>query len=274
MAKRMRGDQGIVRTVSAPMSQKKTYPRFAKSKVKSKIPLQLKSFIRKTIENTREQKVIVAAAVVNVNVAVANTPVGVNLVPRISQGTAVNQRIGNEIKCSSVYIRGSINVLPYNATTNPVSAPIAVKIWICRYKSVNTQSLLQTNIDTAFFENNAGSTSFSGNLTDMVLYPNLDAWEVLQSKQFKVGVGSNTTTTFPVGNVQAFDNSSFMVPFYFNVTRHLTGSIQYQDNSSDVSTNKNLFFVIQPVYAFTTSPSTAHIPIALNYAYRAEYTDA
>lgn len=255
------------------MSQKRL-PRYAKSKIKSKIPLQLKSYIRKSIESTREKKVVVAAAVQNVNVAIANTPVGVNLVPRISQGTAQNQRIGNEIKCSSVYIRGTVNVLPFNNLTNPASSPIAVKIWICRYKTVNTNSLLQTNIDTAFFENNAGSTTFSGNLIDMSLYPNLDAWEVLQTKQFKVGVGSNTTTSFPIGNVQAFDDSSFMVPFYFNVTRHLTGTIQYQDNSSDVATNKNLFFVIQPVYAFTTSPSTAHIPITLSYAYRALYTDA
>lgn len=271
MSKRSSEGLMISRSVSAPMSMKRP-KQFAKGKIRSKIPKGLKSYINKTVQSLAEKKLNVAAAIITLTTAITTTPVGLNLVPRVDQGAAQNQRIGNDIRVKTAVIRGNITCNPYNATKNPVVGPIIVKLWLCRYKSANTSSLLQTNIDTSFFETGSGAQGFTGNITDLTLFPNNDSWEILESKEYKLGAGS-VSATFTAATY-AFDNSPVTAHFQMDVAKYLRGVTSYLDNSSTVATNKNLFLVFQPVYAWPYAATAASELAQCSYAYRCEYTDS
>lgn len=201
------------------------------------------------------------------------TPSYLNLVPRIEQGSQQNQRTGNDVKIVSGLIRGHISTRTRDATTNPLGGPILVKIWLCRYKTANTSSLLNTNADTAFFEGGTGGAiGFSGTIQDMSNFPNVDSWDMLQTKEYKIGTASQSNS-MPASTV-FFDNSPACIAFEFDLTKYLKGTTQYLDNTSSVSTNKNLFLVFQATYAFTGSTTEAYELADCTYTMRHQYIDA
>lgn len=267
-----RSADGIVRTVSAPMMSSMKRPRQSyKGKIKTKIPKGLKTYVAKTIRNMSEKKEVVAAgSAVLDTCTVGLAPSTLNLVPRIEQGSQQNQRTGNDVRVVGGTVRGHICLRPQNATTNPVGAPILVKMWLCRYKSANTSSILQTNADTAFFEGATGGvTGFAGTLLDLSLFPNESSWEVLETKEAKLGVGFTSA-----GGVSSYyDNSPSTVPFAFSIGKYLGGVTQYLDNSSSVSTNKNLFLVFQAVAAFPYTGTTAWEIAEITYGIKHQYID-
>ena len=278
MSKRSRSDIGsIVRTVSAgpAFGSKGRAKRYGKmKKIKSNIPKGMKSFVARTLQSLAEKKTVVSQSSFSIeSTQVGQTPSFLNCVPRIAQGSAQNQRTGNDIRVTSGIIRGHISLNGFNATTNPAVAPVLVKMWLCRYKQVNTVSLLQTNADVSFFEALSGNTTgFSGDIGDMDKYPNQDSWEWLETKEVKVGVGS-TSNQAPTANTVFFDNSSAVAPFEFNLGRHLRGATTYIDNDSTIPTNKNLFVVFQAVYAFPYSTTDATGLANCSYVIKHEYTD-
>jgi len=272
-----RSSEGIVRTVSAPpmMESAKRPRRTYKSKIKTKIPAGLRSYVKQTVMNMAEAKQIVAGGIVSIDSCqTGQTPTGLNLVPLLSQGTQQNQRVGNDIKIISGVVRGHLSIKARDATKNPAGAPILVKMWLCRYKSANSNSLLQTNIDTRFFEGGSGGAiGFGGTISDMSLFPNVDSWQWLQTKEYKIGVGSNSSA-MPEGNVTYFDNSPATVAFEFDFGKYLRGTTQYLDNTLTVATNKNLFLVFQAVYAFPFATTEASELCDLTYATKVQYIDA
>lgn len=232
----------------------------------------LTALIKKTVESLSERKFILSS---DINLSISQTagsaPTTVNLCPRLAQGTSQNQRVGNEVRIASAIMRGHVGILPYNATTNPIGAPALVKIWICRYKSANTNSILQTNADSAFFDNGATSIGFQATIGDMTYFPNMESWEILETKSFKLGAAS-TSVPFPTGTNLMFDNSPSIVPFSFDYAKHLKGPLRYEDNTTTVCTNKNLFFIVEAVYS--QGNATSGLTIAeLAYNSRVEYYD-
>jgi len=64
-------------------------------------------------------------------------PFFINLTPNPTQGTTAQQRIGNSVRVVKATVNGFVNVLPYNAITNVMPAPVMVRMWLCRRKQVN-----------------------------------------------------------------------------------------------------------------------------------------
>lgn len=264
----------ITRTVSAPMqsSSMRRPKQFGKGRFRAKMP-GLRALVSKTIRSLAEKKKVTSNGIAGIDSAVGAAPSTLSLVPRIEQGVAQNERTGNDVRVTKGIVRGHINIETFNATTNPACSPVLVKMWLCRYKTQNTASILQTNADTAFFEGTAGgSIGFGGTIADMGLFPNTDSWTVYETKEFKIGVGS-TSSTFPVAAAAYFDNSPACVAFEFDCTKYLQGTTQYLDNDSSVSTNKNLFLVFQAVYAFPYATSEASALAQLTYSIQHEYID-
>lgn len=263
-----RSAEGMIKTMQSQQRAK----QWKKTKTKGKFPKGLKTLISQTVRSLSEEKIVIATGS-NVALPCASlaTPNHLNLCPQISQGSSHNTRTGNEVRVTSCTVRGHVTILPYNATTNTLGAPALVKIWICRYKNANVASMASTNADTAFFDTGASTTGMGTTILDMSLYPNPDSWDVLETKTFKVGIASQSAT-FPVGINAYYDNSPCVVPFRFDVGKYLKGPLMYQD-TSNTCTNKNLFFVIEAVYAqgnITNGLSIAE----LSYAYQCKYTDA
>jgi len=199
--------------------------------------------------------------------ASSSTPSFKNLIPPVAQGTGHSQRIGNEIRVKSGFIRGHVNIKPYDATLNNLPLPCYVKMWVLSCKTQNTTDLASTDIASSFFDVVNSDVGFQGSMLDIDFTVNKDTWTVYASKIVKIGSGYNLTG--PVTNLSYFDNSSMSVPFYFNIGKHMK-TIKYADGT--VPTNKNMFIIFQAVTA-TGSPSANQIMAEYHYSTRVEYED-
>lgn len=200
----------------------------------------------------------------------AGVPIYRNLVPTLSQGTGHSARVGNEINVKSGVIRGHVNVLPYNVTSNNLPAPFYVKMWLVSAKQINTTSLSSTSIALDFFDVVNSSVGLQANMLDLDLTINKDAWTCYGQKIIKIGGGYNSSTG-PYNPGNYFDNSPMSAPFSFNFGKHLK-KIKYSD-SVIYPENRNMFIIFQCVSA-NGADTTSQIPAEFHYTTRVEYEDA
>jgi len=197
------------------------------------------------------------------------TPTFLNLSPTLSNGTGTMSRIGNEVRVKSGYVRGHVNILPYNATSNNLPVPCYVKMWLCSSKQVNSQNLSSTNIATNFFEIGAGSAGFQGTMLDIDFSPNKDIWVIHSTKTCKIGAGY-TGNGAVVATGGYFDNSPMSMAFQFNFGKKL-GLLKYDETVTN-ATNRNLFLVFQAVTASGAS-SSSQLMAEYHFTTRVEYED-
>ena len=239
---------------------------------KPKVSAPIRRYVRSAIHRQIENKKWVDYSLNNtITTASASFPSYTNLMPVIAQGTGQMGRIGNKINVRRAMVKGFVNLLPYNATTNPKVGPLMVKIWVCTSKKYHTHLITSTAIDSNFFETGNGSYGFSGSLLDNMFKNNDSEWKIHATKQFELGAsswGGVSSTYNPISN----DNSRFIQPFYFNLTKALKKNLLYNDNTSSYCTNQSLFLVFQAVYADGTS--TAVQAAEFHHTVEVEYEDA
>lgn len=261
-----------MKNASSRKSSKKPFRRSKRSISKFSRPSKvLTKQVKQIISRETENKVWFNYGVNNmIPNTITGTPVYQNLIPLLSQGVGKSQRIANEINVKSGYIKGYVNLLPYDATTNNLPIPAYVKIWIISCKQQNTTSLGATNIGTNFFDIVNGTVGMQGNMLDMDFSVNRDGWTVYASKTIKLGVGA-ITSVGPVGTNGYYEGtSSFSVPFNFNIGKHLK-KVKYDDSASS-PTNKNMFIIFQTVPANGAS-GASQIMAEYHYSTRIEYED-
>jgi len=231
----------------------------------------VKTYVKRAIDQNVENKLWIRyASNETIRTAGATDPEFINLVPYPSQGTTQYTRIGNKIKVKKAFIKGFVNLKPYSSLTNPLVGPLYVKMWLCRYKSLNTSDIALTSCSTDFFEALSGSTGFQGNMLDMSLTNNKDNWIVYKTKTFELGTTS-VSTFLNTNSGNWNDNSRMTKPFYFSYGKHLRKQLQFEA-SGNPPTNTNLFLISQAVYADGTA--TAVEAAEYHYTLRVEYEDA
>ena len=245
--------------------------RTRKNRSTKKVSKAVKSFVKKAIHRSQENKVFIRYGANNtITTASGGNPTYLNLVPTPTQGVAQNQRIGNSIKVVKAYIRGHVNLLPYNASTNPYVGPVYVKMWVCSNKQYNTATISGTSIATDFFELGSGSAGFQGNMLDLDFTANKDNWIIHKTKTFELG--TTAVAGFASANSSAWnDNSRFTRPFYFSLGSKMRKKLNFVDTATD-PTNINMFLVFQAVYA--DGSSSAVNSAEFHYTSRYEYEDA
>lgn len=249
---------------------RKTTMRSRKGKSVSKaVKMYVKKALGRNMENKVWEKFGNSIPIVS---TVTSTPTYLgNLLPQPAQDTTQIGRIGNEIKIRKGYVRGYVNLLPYNALTNPLSTPVMVKLWLVSCKYMNTATLSSTNIGSDFFETGSGSAGLQGTLVDTVLSVNKDNWTVHKTKQFELGV-TYASGAGPASTGGWYDNSKMIMPFYFSFGNKFKAALKYNDAATNVPTNRNLFLVFQAVYA--NGSSSGIQTCQYTYNTRVEYEDA
>jgi len=206
----------------------------------------------------------------SISCTVSATPTNKNLMPVVSQGTGHSQRVGNEIRVKSGYIRGHVNLLPYDATLNNLPVPAYCKIWILSCREKNGSSLASTSIGNDFFDIVNSSIGMQGTMLDIDLTVNKDAWIIHGTKTLKLGVGA-ITSTGPIGTNGYYEgSSSFSTPFSFNIGKYMK-TLKYDDTDATV-VNKNMFIAFQVVPANGASGAN-QIMAEFHYCTRVEYED-
>jgi len=248
MPKRTYSQQSVGRSQSSQSSDK---PYFKKATVRKPVSSEAKirSIARNELLRTAEKKhYTLYAANQTITSASATFPSSAYITPQLSQGTQDAQRIGNKVKCVGGSVCGFVNLIPYNAVTNPQPPPVWVKIFLCSYKRQQTNSITNTDADSAFFRVNNANLAFQGNMLDMCLPVNDDSWMVHDTRSFKIGAtAANTAGSSPISSGTWTDNSDMSQKFQFDL-KGILGSLSYND-ATVVPTNKNLWLIFQTVNA-------------------------
>jgi len=198
-----------------------------------------------------------------------STPTNKNLLPQLSQGVGKSGRVGNAVTVKSGYVRGHVNILPFENTTNNFPVPCYVKIWILSQKIVNTNNLAATTIGSNLFDTVNASVGLQGNMLDIDFSLNKDAWVSHGTKTLRLGSGYPSGTG-PVGSAGYFDNSPMSMPFYFNFGKYIK-TLKY-DDATAVPTNRNMWIAFQVVPA-NGATATGQIMAEFHYTTRVEYED-
>lgn len=201
--------------------------------------------IKRVIHNVAENKIQNDYAVNRTIVTATGTsPTYLNLTISPSQGVTSQQRTGNQIRVVKAAVKGFVNVLPYNALTNPLPTSIYVKMWLCRRKNFQANNLPNTTDFNNFFQAGSTSLGFQGNMLDMTLRNNLEYWTILGSKTVQLTNFFCNGTTGVTSLGQSGPNS---VPFSFDIAKHL-GMCRFNDTTT-FPQNKELYLVFQSVNA-------------------------
>lgn len=242
-----------------PKSSKKTARKAPRRKYarrvykKPSFAVRVKRVMHRLAENKIQSIPFANNSLINAGSSV--NPYYISLMPTPVQGTSVQERIGNNIEVVKSTIRGFVNLLPYNASTNDLSSPIKVKMWLCSRKRTNraiTSAPIATDWQN-FFQSGSTSLGFQSSILDMLLYNNKDWWNIYSTRTFELSpnlLGQTfTTTTFtqsPTGRMS--------MPFSFDLTKYL-GKLKYNDTGT-YPTNKELYLVFQTVRADGTVQTT------------------
>lgn len=229
--------------------------------------------VKKVIHRQAENKVWIAyQANNNITTASSSTFTNISLMPTMSQGTGHSNRVGDEVTVVKAKISGYVNLLPYNSVSNPTVGPLYVRMWVMSCKNIqNSQTLSTSTLSSNFFETNGGSAGPQGNILDMCLSVNKQAFTIHKIKTVLLEAGATQGATYyNSAGASCGGNGRFSAPFSFDVTKHL-GKLKFDDTSPVQPTNKNLFLAFQAVYADGTA--LALTAAEYSYGYRVEFED-
>lgn len=239
-------------------------------KAVSKVSKGLRKAIKRIVKSDAETKSwINYNANIAINTASTSTPPSaLNLLPPIQQGVGKSQRVGNQVTVKSAWVRGRINLLPYNVTTNPGPVPMLIRVMVVSNIASNSITAGAASTWNTFFEVNNGSANFQSNPLDLNLPINREVWRLHGTKTFKIGAAT-ASSTGPVTTTGYYDNSPMSVPFSFNYGKHIR-RLKF-DDTTNVATNHNLFLVFQAVSADGTA--TTLTGAEYHSVFRVDYTD-
>ena len=241
----------------------------------------VKRFVKRTIHKNIENKSFNPSPVSNTALICASSgqvPFLISVTPdQMSQGTGQGQRIGNQIRPRYCWLKGQVNALAYNSSTNPNIAPITVQMFLFKLKPAYTSWQQSTSASynvntTAFFQNGNSTQGFLNAPVDEFLQVNSDYFQVIARKKMTISPG----TYLGVGQsgVDTGMNSGYQAPFkrdfYFRLDTHFKKTLQYTDAQSAV-TNDNLYWLVQPILASGNSGVT---PAEIHYVLQYNYEDA
>jgi hypothetical protein len=219
-----------------------------------KVSNKVKQYCKRLISKKKENRQLITTHLnqsLNTVISGSAPTSFINLLPQPIRNANDDGRIGNTITVKEGIIKGHVNLLPFNSVSNPIVAPLYVKMWVVSCKKNNTDALVDTGIAANFFDGNSASLGFQQNMLDLHLPNCKEWWTVHYTKIIKLGLGSGTNTYLST-QVSVNDNSSFTAPFYFNWGRKVRGSLKYLDSAA-APTNRNLWLIFTAVAADGTS---------------------
>jgi len=192
--------------------------------------------------------------------------------PILGNGIGQDQRIGDAVKIKGQYLNFLIQANPYDITYNPTPKPQLVTVWIIKPKVRAISGLdiskIQSGTGSCFYENQANADSgMGGTLLDLLRKPDRDNYQIISSRQYKVGFQGNLSTT---NVVNSYQNNDFKY-FYKGVIK-LKGS-SWKVSRQDEPQTQPTFCFITCIPADGSTQSTTIIPVAFNFNLTTYYTD-
>jgi len=189
------------------------------------------------------------------------------------QGTAQNQRIGNEINIRSAKIKLLFNVNPYDLTTNLITGPLLIKI-ITFYDKLEPV-LLTTNMDGLYQNGSSVSNPDVGSNIDVLKAYNRDRYVIKATKILKLGNAIYNTGAGGLQTYQFHSNNDFPLfqTYTLDYTKHLAKHVKYNDNAVSPTT-RGLFMGLFVMNADGSALAGSQSPCNFRGFIDIEYEDA
>lgn len=200
----------------------------------------------------------------------------------ILQGNGQSNRIGNKVHTYKYNFKFMLSTLPYNATTNSVPMPQFVMMYIFALKQsnqslANAQGACQSGAGGQFFQNNASSQGFTGNIIDWLSDVNKDSITIYKKKKYRLGAAVYSSNTGSQANSYNFANNDFplIAMDSLDLTKYMPKSLHYDDTTATTNA-RHVYVVFSPVphdgNAWTDT--TVAVPSVLDYQMTYQYKDA
>ena len=171
----------------------------------------------------------------------------VNLLPTsINQGAGSASRIGNEVRIVKNVLYGHINMLPYDATTNPFACDIMHRMIVFKKLGSNEYNSPFTLSDqNQFFQVNNASQAVTGQALDLHFRVNTDRFKVFRDFTFNLNaIAANLSPTF-AAPVYASRSGDMVHKFRIDCTKYVT-KLKFEDTNT-LPSNANLYLAIFPI---------------------------
>lgn len=229
------------------------------------VPNKIKTYVKKVLDRNAEDKhdLLNVFSTANcqqggfnstlTNIGLTSTS---SIIPVVSQGTGVDQRIGNRISVKSLTGRLILQARPVNPTDNYVSGlPFYVRVVFYNRKDSMTNYTNDTILDLG-----GSSTSFTGSLASLLLKYNKDTFNIIKSYTFKMAPAQSINAS-AISSAENMPNG-FMSHVMKNIKIPCVKKLVYDDAS--IQPNHRIYCAIGVV----NSDSSAVLPAGTGYRLR------
>lgn len=255
--------------------------KFAKKKKTTKKPMkriskQIRTISRK-IEDKQAFTYITSTAF---NSGIDSPGDMIQIVPNIAQGTADNQRIGDQITAKSMNIKGFLRFLPQptSAINNSQYGQVAVRLMVLSLKqAANYDTAVNTSSSLATLLKKGGTTTyFTGVISDLYAPINTDVFVKHYNKVFYL---NQSYMLQPVGaaNQSALAVDISKLVRFFNIKvpcRRKTLKYDRGVSSALLPTNFAPFLCAGYVYLNGASPDILSTNLQVSFDVALNYEDA
>jgi hypothetical protein len=267
--------------VTVKVVKKKT-KKAPKTAVSEAVKKEVKSIVKRELNlNVEKKQIMYGALHALYSFASATSNQDLNVYPltpyqgymQIAQGVSDGSRVGNMIVPKYASINFVLYPYPYDATNNPAPRPQEVVFLVLTDKSDPTSVPRPTN-NGDFYQANAGTATFSGDLSDITDWYNRDRYEIVHKKIFKLGYSAFGGTGSSASN-QFFQNNDYSYNhiYKYNYTKHLPKHIKYNDNNT-IPISKGLYAFWYSVPANGSAWSATDRPCLVDFQMHMTYEDA
>lgn len=239
-----------------------------------------KAFKKKVLSVIRDQSETKQAFLVqgttDFNSGISGAGDCLKVIPNIVRGTADNQRIGDQIRATSVNIRMILQMLPQNIGQNDGVRKIAARVMVVTPKSYPNWATASTNTSSwmpTLLKKGGTTTAFTGAIDDLYAPKNTDA---ITFHYDKVHYFNQSTYGQSTGSGLVAFTQDKLVRFLNIKLKCRNKLVKYDDNVDTGLTPVNLgyFVVIGYVFVDGTSPDLVSTRIRAQYDATFNYEDA
>lgn len=210
------------------------------------------------------------------NSGISGTGDVLKIVPNIVQGVANNERIGEQIRVTSIQVRGILQMLPQNIGQGDSLRKIACRVMIVTPKSYGNWSSApgnQANWLPTLLRKGGTTKPFEGLTSDLFLPVNTDAITCHYNKVFYFNQSTYGTSTSS-GYVEFSQDK--LVRFLNIKLKCRNKLVKYDEDIDSGNTPANLGYFMLVGYCFVdgTSPDLISTRIRLQYDSFMKYEDA
>lgn len=201
-----------------------------------RVPASVKRYVKKEIGRRAENKIKdIELGWKDFYQTIDNTSVQ-SLMPIIPQGTTQANRLGNVIKPKRYILKMKLYLKNLGANYYPSY----VDIYIFKTKDKNTDGGSPTATDmTEFLENDSSSEQYNANTFSSMRLINSDLFKQVKHKRINLFAGVSSASI-----IGATGTTNPMRHLSFNLTKHIKKTLQFNDSTSNLVTNDNLYIAV------------------------------